>query len=183
MLRINLTRARPGFTALELMITLGIAAVAVTLGVPSLVEFRHNQAMTAAVGDLHRHLALARTEAAQLGVDVVACPGDLARGCADTPEWHDGWILFHDLSGDQVLDELESVIRVGPPHDGLIIQGSNGRRSLNFSPSGFAPGSNASIRFCDVRGPGKARKLVVSSLGRIRRDEAPETPLTQCPSG
>ncbi len=170
-----------GFSALELMFTVSLAAIIVSLGVPSLQQFRQNRAMSAAVSDLHHHLALARSESVQLNVDVVTCPGSLETGCAGSTDWQNGWIMFLDIDGDHRHDRMESIFRYGPQHAGLVIRATGGRRYLRFTPAGYAPGSNVSIRFCDSRGPAKARKLVISSLGRIRRDRAPETKADQCP--
>ena len=170
-----------GFSVLELMFTVSLAAIVLVLGMPALQQFRQNRMMTAAVSSLHHHLALARNEAVNLNIQVVSCPGNLETGCAGSTDWQNGWIMFTDINGDNEHNDSEMITRHGPSFENLIIRSTNGRKFLRFSPTGYAPGSNMSIRFCDSRGPGKARKLVVSSVGRIRRDKATETAEAQCP--
>jgi type IV fimbrial biogenesis protein FimT len=174
-------RKTTGFSVLELLFTVTLAAIVLTLGVPALQQFRHNRAMSAAISSLHHHLAMARNEAVNLNVEMVSCPGNLSEGCIGSTDWQNGWIMFADLDRDHAHDATETITRYGAPFNGLTVRSTGGRKYLRFSTTGYSPGSNMSIRFCDNRGPGKARKLVVSNLGRIRRDQAPETTEEQCP--
>ena len=179
----KLTRARraTGFTVLEMLVTLGILAILLIIGVPSLSEYGMRQRMNASVNALHAHLALARSEAIHLNTQVVACPGNRAVGCLDSNEWGRGWVVFSDLNGDRQLQSLENVHRAEPALEQLLVLSTPGRRLIRFYPNGSAPGSNGSINFCDRRGPQKARRLVISNLGRIRREEAPELAPEDCP--
>ena len=176
-----LAAQRFGFSLIELLFTLTLAAIALIIAVPVFSEFGQRQRMDAAVTDLHNHLMLARNEAIYRNVQIVACPGDAIDGCLDTTDWSDGWLVFSDLNEDRSLQAGESVHRSEPGLELLAISSSNGRTSLRFMPNGSAPGSNVSISFCDRRGPEKARKLVISNSGRIRRDVAPETESDDCP--
>ena len=94
-----------GFTLLELLVTLTIAALLLTAGVPSLQQFTQRQHMKAAVGSLHNDLLLARSEAVVRNLEAVACPGAPAVGCADagdqSGDWSGGWIVFGDGNGDR----------------------------------------------------------------------------------
>ena len=170
-----------GFTALELLMAVSIAAILLVLGIPGLQNFGYNQRMSAAINALHSHLALARNEAIHHSAEVVACPGTPETGCSDSIDWSLGWIVFSDLNGDRQHQGLETLHRVEPGLEQLVIHSSSGRTSLRFYPNGSAPGSNGSVTFCDARGPGKARKLVISNLGRIRRDAAPGLDPQHCP--
>jgi prepilin-type N-terminal cleavage/methylation domain-containing protein len=57
---------RNGFTLYELLITLLIVGMVLTLGIPNFTEFTRNSRMTATANDLHSALQLARSEAARL---------------------------------------------------------------------------------------------------------------------
>jgi len=172
-----------GFTSLELLITVAIAAILLIIGVPTFQDFGLRQRMSAAVRTLHDHLALARNQAIRFNTEIVLCPGALEAGCNGTTNWSSGWIVFSDLNGDRQYQPLESVHRIEDPLDQIMVQGSSGRTSLRFFPNGSAPGSNSSITFCDRRGPAHARKLVISNTGRIRRDVAPGLDDRLCPQG
>ena len=139
--------------------------------------------MSAMIAALHGHLALARNEAIRHGAQVVACPGNAAQGCAGSADWSRGWVVFGDPNGDRQHQHAEPIHRVDAGSDLLYIHSSSGRQSLRFHANGSAPGSNMSITFCDWRGPSAARKLVISNIGRIRREEAPELDPVHCPQG
>lgn len=171
-----------GFTVLELLVTLTIAAVLLVSGVPSVQQFSERQRMKAAVGSLHNDLLLARSEAVFQGLEVVACPGDRVAGCIDSSDWSSGWIVFGDLNGDRQRQPAEALLRTGPGFERLRITGTTGRTGIRFYPDGSAPGSNGSIYLCGAGGPAQARKLVISNVGRIRRDLAPTIDPARCPA-
>jgi len=170
-----------GFTLLEMLLVVTIAAILLILGVPAFQDFGSRQRMSASVHMLHSHLALARDRAIRFNVHVIACPGNLDDGCKSGSDWSDGWMVFSDLSGDGQYQPLETVHRIEDGLEQMVIHSSSGRPKLHFYPNGSAPGSNGSITFCDRRGPAHARKLVVSNTGRIRRDEAPGMDDRHCP--
>src|SRR5436190_16210070 len=62
-----------GFTLLELMITVVVAAILLAWGVPSFREFQRNSAMTSAANDLITGLLAARAEAVKRHVPVTLC--------------------------------------------------------------------------------------------------------------
>ncbi len=170
-----------GFTVLELLVTLVIAAILLLAAVPGLQQFSWRQHMRAAVGNLHNDLLVARSEAVFRNVSVVACPGDPARGCVGSSDWSGGWIVFADDSGDRQHQPAETLIRRGQVFEALAISGSAGRRSVRFLADGSAPGSNGTIGFCGLGGSAQARRLVISNIGRIRRDDYPAIDPANCP--
>jgi type IV fimbrial biogenesis protein FimT len=167
------TRRQTAFTVLELLVTLTIAAILLVTGVPTFQQFTWKQHMRAAVGNLHNDLLAARSAAVFRSVSMVACPGDPRTGCADSADWSRGWIVFPDLNGDRQRQPDEAVLRHGQVFEALAITGSRGRHRIRFLPDGSAPGSNGTIGFCGFGGPEQARKLVISNIGRIRRDLYP----------
>jgi type IV fimbrial biogenesis protein FimT len=170
-----------GFTVLELLVTLSIAAILLAAGAPSLQQFTQRQHMKAAVGSLHNDLLLARSEAVFRTLEVVACPGEPAGGCTGASDWSRGWIVFADENGDRQRQSSESLLRHGQWFEGMRISSSSGRSSVRFFPDGSAPASNGSIAFCGGGGASQAWRLVVSNVGRIRRAEYPEIDPANCP--
>lgn len=181
--RLNtIERHGTGFTVLECLIVISIMAILLVQGVPALQDYGLRQRMSAAMHALHSHLATARNDAIRFNVEIVACPGSEVTGCRDDSNWDKGWLVFEDLNGDRQHQETERLLAAEPGLDQIMIRSNIGRRELRFLPSGTAPGSNSSISFCDMRGPLLARKLVISNLGRIRREAAADTSSSSCPS-
>ena len=171
-----------GFTLLELMITLSIASIVLLTAAPSLQQFTLKQRMKAAISSLHFDLVMGRSEAVRLNIRVVSCPGNPAAGCSGASDWSAGWIVFADSNADRQRQRGEPIVRHGQALEDLKIHGSTGRIDIRFFPDGSAPGSNSSITFCGPGGPDQARKLVISNLGRIRRDSASGLDLSHCPT-
>ena len=171
-----------GFYVLELMVTLIIACILLLTGIPSFRQFTLQQRMKAAVASLHNDLMMGRSEAVLLNTSVISCPGTPATGCTGVNDWSAGWIVFTDSNADRQHQQNEKIIRHGQGLEKLNIYSTKGRTDVRFYPDGSAPGSNGSISFCGPGGPAKARKLVISNLGRIRRDVSPGLNPVHCPT-
>ena len=171
-----------GTTVLELVVTLAIAAILIGISVPAYERFTNRQRMKAAVTSLHNDLLAARSQAIYRRAVVVACPGDPAVGCRDNNRWTSGWIVFEDGNGDRQRQEEEFLLRHGMEHAAVEIFSPDSRKLLRFFPDGSTPGSNGSISLCGRGGPEHARKLVISNIGRIRRDTYPGIDPAFCPA-
>ena len=169
------------FTVLELLVTLTLAALLLAAGVPAFEQFSQRQHLRAAIGNLHHDLLAARSEAVFRNSGVVACPGAGLGGCSGSSDWGRGWIVFVDDNGDHQYQAEEMLIRHGQVFEAVAIRGSAGRSSIRFLPDGSAPGSNGTIGFCGSGGPQQASKLVISNIGRIRRDGYPDINPDNCP--
>ncbi len=179
--QLAIERHGSGFTVLECLVVVSILAILLVQGVPALRDYGLRQRMSAAMHALHSHLALARNDAVRFNVEIVVCPGTRTAGCRSDSHWDEGWLVFEDLDGDHQYQPGERLLATEPGLEHLAIRGTSGRRYLRFAPNGSAPGSNTSISFCDLRGPAAARKLVISNLGRIRRESMPGLDPASCP--
>lgn len=170
-----------GLTILEILVTLGIAAILLLAGIPTFSDFTLRQRMNAVVNSLHSDLNLARGQAIHRFTTVTACPGNPQDGCVGGSDWSGGWIVFSDLNDDRQRQDTEPLSRHGHGDERITILSAASRPDVRFFPNGSAPGSNGSISLCGPRGPAHARKLVISNLGRIRRDLAPDLDESRCP--
>ena len=179
-----------GFTLYELMITVIIAGIVLSLGIPNLVEFRANSRMTSSVNDLHSAFHMARSEAARAKDNITICASTNALAadadCGGT--FAEGWIVFQDTDGDIARDAGEPLLR---SHDAIPTQVKISTPGMgqyfSFASTGLGRGDvtgqppiSAAI-FCDKRGNVRAvgansaaRALVVTPLGRatVVRDKA-----------
>lgn len=95
-------RNHNGFTLIELMTTLLVAAVVLGIGIPAFNQFIATNQMASGVNDLISSLHLARTEAVKRRANVTICPS--ANPMADPPacdnagSFADGWIVFVDCT-------------------------------------------------------------------------------------
>ena len=87
--------------------------------------------------------------------------------CQPDLQWQGGWIAFVNLDHDSPADRDtdEPLLRVYPQWDaGRIL---SNRSTLSFRPFGQM-GVTATVTFCDDRGPGGARAVIISQTGRPR---------------
>ena len=90
-----------GFTLIELMITLVIMAIVLTVGVPSFIDFIATQRVRTAASDLAADMAFARAEAIKESRWVIMEP----IGGAGT--WKDGWRIWVDLDNSRTRAAAE----------------------------------------------------------------------------
>lgn len=104
-----------GVTLVELVITLSIAAILMTIAVPSFQDLMRKNRTTVQVNEFLTTLNLARSEAVTRGAQVSVCASDDQENCTKNTDWAVGWILF---VGDDAANPLE-VLRVWPAMDGV----------------------------------------------------------------
>ena len=193
-------RYQSGFTLYELLITMLVIGIVLTLGIPNFSAFTQNSRITSTANDLHSSFYLGRSEAARSKSNVTICASansmDAAAACGGT--FDDGWIIFVDLNGDiQRAGAGENVLRRHPPiPDAIDIVTNAGANYFGFAPSGLGRGDVGGLpavqtaRICDGRGNvvaaggnSAARFLVVTPIGRatVLRDVAQITAAGGCP--
>src|SRR6185295_2753372 len=110
-----------GFTLVELMVTIGVAAILIGLAVPSFENLVRDSYMTTTANDLVVTMQLARSEAIKRHLPVTVCHS--ADTNVDPPScggdgWQDGWFAFVDGSDanpdpNGTLDGGEQVLHIG----------------------------------------------------------------------
>ena len=179
-----------GFTLYEVLTTMLIVGVVLSLGIPNMQSFRQNSRMTAAANDLHSSFHLARSEATRAKTPITICAS--ADSMADLPTCGGGlgagWIIFADTDGDITVDAGEAVLRRFPAiENGIVVNTTGPDDYFSFASTGLGRGNVtgtaplATMVLCDPRGNitgggGKstARVLIVTPLGRamVLADEA-----------
>ena len=172
-----------GFTLLELMITVTVAAILLGIGVPAFSDIIRNNRLTAAANDLLHSTQRARSEAVKRRAPVVVCASAdataMPAGCNDGEFTQ--WIMFVDTDGDWAPDANEPVLeRHNAVHpsvtvlndfNGIVSYAANGFATPP-TPAGKQPSRNVVI--CDRRGNQQlgpnstARALLIQATGRTR---------------
>jgi type IV fimbrial biogenesis protein FimT len=155
-----------GMSVLELMISIGLAALLLGLAVPSMGKLMANQRISAATNEMIAHLQYARLQAVMRNLNVVACPSADQQRCAGN-RWDRGWMVFTDADDNGQPDGSSDILRVVGADDRARID-SGGRHRLRFQPSGGAYGTNLTLRVCAVATPVDGRAVIVSNPGRVR---------------
>lgn len=158
-----------GLTLLELLVTLTIVCIILTLGIPSfnkqISESRTKTAMLALLDAIEttRATAVFRNQSVMLS--------------ATNRKWHEGWTLFVDKNNNTTLDNDEQILTINQGLNAVITQaevpmnryvafiGTGEGRQMNAGGiGGFLSGT---IKICP-RTKGDGYSLVLSKGGRTR---------------
>ncbi len=174
-------RRSRGFTLLEFMVTLALAAVVLGLAVPNMRTFVKNNRLAAASNDLLRSFNLARSSALLNQKDAVVCAS--SDPIAEKPKCSygafSGWIVYVDANSNWQADDTEQILERHELLDASIIAKTDNDGIESYNVTGFAnPGVDKSptrtILICDDRGTAKvgnssiARAVLIANTGRAR---------------
>lgn len=164
-----------GFTLIDLMITLAVAAILLTAGVPALGSFIAAQRVTTNSNLLVADLNFARTRAISDYNPIVICPSTDGRTCTGGNRWEHGWITYIDRNEEWEPRDDEDILRVSEPRVSVEMRSTrlhSGRwQGVRFSPDGQAQGHNLTVSVCDPARPERARNVVVYGTGRVRSQD------------
>lgn len=157
-----------GFTLVELLITLIVLGILVSIAVPSFRGMILRNSVETDRDELFNSFVYARGEAVKRGVQVSVCKSVNLTACDSTGFWHNGWIVYSDNNGDGVIDSGDVILKV---HEGLDaeVKIASSINYVVFDSTGRAPGSNADFNFSHSAGASYARVINLSATGRARK--------------
>lgn len=143
-------RRSGGYTMVELATVISIAAVLVSIGVPSYQYITRVNRIAAEVNGLLGDLQYARMEAVKEGQFVSVCPSADQQSCTGGTSWSVGWIVFQDPNSNQAVDAGETVLRARQAFTGQDSATSDqGAGAITFNREGFAglpaPGTRVAV--------------------------------------
>lgn len=160
-----------GFTLIELMVTLAIAAILATLSV-SIPKLLQHETITSEVNNLIADLSLTRSEAVKTGEQVLICKSQDLTQCSNNINWDAGRLIFIDKNKNYQKDPGEQIIRVRQPLPGFLslkstAWGPGNGRYLSYQPTGFIQ-QNGTFAFCDRNRNARPRGVIYMRSGRNR---------------
>ncbi|WP_211233811.1 GspH/FimT family pseudopilin [Comamonas composti] len=119
-----------GFTTVELMVTLSIAAVLAALAAPGFRSLIESWRVTKVASDMKSSLHFARSEAIKRGGNVYLekLPKTTA-GCitdGTNQDWDCGWVVFVDTNGNKRWNTGEEIQRIDVPRNMNVTRSRSG---------------------------------------------------------
>jgi type IV fimbrial biogenesis protein FimT len=164
-----------GFTLIEVLIVVAIAAILLSLAAPTFREMLVKRSVQAAAETLASDMRFARSEALKRSTRTVICRSTDGSSCATAlGSWSDGWLVFVDsnvtaagtaIPGEdlvrvqQALPNIASMMSINPA--GTLL-------SYRFEPTGVSASafSNFVVTPTGTVPAGSTRLLCISRSGR-----------------
>jgi type IV fimbrial biogenesis protein FimT len=164
-----------GFTMIELLIVISIAAILATIAIPSFRDMlrttRHNSALGLVISDLN----LARGEAIKRNSSVIVCTRNAAGDdCAVTGAWQGGWVVCLEAAvANTCLDTTNAIppnpnpLAVRPPLDDTMTLTASSTDPIRFRANSTAtPGT---LALTGTWSGAPSRTVVVAGTGNISK--------------
>jgi type IV fimbrial biogenesis protein FimT len=157
-----------GFTLIELMITLVVAAVLMSLAAPSFSRFLANNRLTTQINNFAGALNTARSVAITRNTNAGVCTTNGGASCAAGP-WQNGWLVFYLCTAEHGAAYCTAGTNVPltiyePLSGGNALTGP--ATTISYNNLGLVTaGGSADYTLCDL-GLGKTRIVTVNNTGR-----------------
>lgn len=165
---LSMSGKQRGISLVELMSTVSIIAIVNALAGPTLSDTVRRNQLQSQADRMLTSFQLARSEAVKRNTSVSICRSSNGTSC--TGSWRDGWIVFSNVDGDNVLDAEDEVIRVYDElTDGHTLTGSLGSDALTYFPDGSYANGSDTIAVCALGGDlAEGYTLSINRVGRPR---------------
>ncbi len=186
--------AARGFSLIELVVTLAIAALLLTVAAPGLVTFKRNSDLTSATNSLVAAISAARGEAMKRGINALVVP------TANGNDWNAGLVVFADVMQNKTYDAANdfTVLTQDPFPSHLTVTGNGSTTAglstapfIMFDASGYAKDKSAAfvpsvltIQRNDVAATWQeTRYIIVARSGRVRSCKPTSASDSNCNAG
>lgn len=167
-------KKQAGFTALELIITMTIAAILLGVGIPSFINTIRTNRLAASTNEVVSALMYARSEAVKRNLPIAMCRSSNGTACAaaGTGGWEIGWMTYVDANSDSSYTSGETVLNVHEAMNSSLsaVGNNNVINQILFNSLGLMPGGMGAIKikFADDAADANVRYICVASSGRPR---------------
>ena len=162
-----------GFTIVELMVTIAIAAILLSVAAPSYTTFIRNSQLSDAVGEFMAAVNAARGNAIKQGINTYLVP-------TTGTDWSTGWYVFADGNWDGVYtanDPKDVLIMQSPAPNSILTVATPSADSLTngyllFNGSGYPkkklPDTGFATGQIVMANTGRSTTVMISNTGRVR---------------
>lgn len=159
-----------GFTLVEALICLAIAAILLGTATPAVTNMiKHNEAARA-INWAVISVNFARHSALTFGTMVTLCPSKDGAACKG--KWHEGTIVFTDTNMDRKVNGTDVLLkRFEFPVEGASLEwrAFQNKQYLQMTRHGFTNYQNGNFTYCPRDGDARfARQLIINIQGRAR---------------
>lgn len=143
------------FTLVELMITIAVAAILLTIGVPSLQSMYEAMRTNNNITKIHDIMVFARNQAVSYGTTVNVCPFATPTSCGTSTDWSKGIRVYIEAGKElRAIDDFHSSDKIEGTVD-----------SLTFTADGLSSGGT--LIYCPNGKPTESKGVIVNVGGIV----------------
>lgn len=157
-----------GFTLLELMVTVTIAAILLAVALPSFQGSIRSNRVATTTNEALASFALARSEAIRNTRGAGVCAS--ADGATCAADWNSGWLVWSDANGNSAVDAGEAIVRYSQGKDSVNMVAT--AATVTFDSRGRARGGAQTVNIVPVGVATPARCINISTTGQTRVAQA-----------
>lgn len=171
------TSTQRGVTLVELMITLAVLAIALSLAAPAMGRFLEQQATQSAIERFTGDLRFARSEALKRGQAATLCilgtPNRDGPRCIATSGdrgFAAGWLVFADTNANGMRDAGETVLREQEALGAQLaaLRDAGRQRYFIFQSTGVVHGGQSRIELTPASASSPTSMLCMNAGGRVQ---------------
>ncbi|PHR67088.1 GspH/FimT family pseudopilin [Alcanivorax sp.] len=151
------SRNQFGFTIIELMVTIAVAGVLLTIAVPAFNGLQARSALRSTAADFITAVNTARVQAVSLRTTVTLKP-------KSGTDWKSGWVIEYPAS--VTTEENQEFLPKGTSK----IESDDGLSKIEFRNNGLTNAGLAKFSLCDDRTGEEGRAITVSPFGKITNE-------------
>ena len=156
-----------GYSLLELMMTIAVAALILTLGVPSFSALKARNAQRVEINALFHAVHLARKGSIMRKQVVSLCPTADGLTCNPGRDWSGGFLVFENSDRDEPPELDDGDILLYRHLASPSVKIAANRRGFTLRAT-FLRATNGTLVVCDRAARVSPRALVISYTGRPR---------------
>ena len=158
-----------GFTLIELIVSMAIAAIVLSVGVPTFRGVILDNGMAANANRFATSINLARSSAVRYQRNAVICASanwnQATPTCSTGTDWSVGWVVYVDKDRDGAID-ADEIVSVAEPMDDDVTFSSGSLSSFTYDARGFVNNAD-NLTICDDRTGETGRSIRINAAGRI----------------
>jgi type IV fimbrial biogenesis protein FimT len=150
-----------GYTLIELLVTMSVAAIVAAVAIPSFRSFLQNDRQWTQATNLVVSLNAARSEAIKQDVTggVSVCASSDGATC-NANAWSQGWIVISNAPNSTPIQSMPAL------STGTTLSEASALLQVTYFSNGTVSAS-AAFTMCDQRGASSARYTQVTTAGRV----------------